>query len=183
MRAAFGGLRAQRIMNALVLRVAAATREVGSRFRVLQFSVQNDHVHLVAEANDKRALTAGMRGLAVRFARAVNKVRGRRGRVWADRYHARTLRTSRSVRNAFVSVLANHRKHRATAATLDACSSAAWFTGWRNDLLLSISWSDVRRWWLVPPPTAAPLTWLAADGWLRHGRVGVHESPRLVGVG
>src|SRR6185369_3488108 len=80
-------------------------------FRLLHFSVQNDHVHLVVEADRLSALQRGIQGLTIRVAKAINRVLGRRGRVWGDRYHARALATPREVRNALVYVLANWRKH------------------------------------------------------------------------
>jgi len=69
---------------------------------VLQFSVQRDHIHLLVEAPDGRALSRGLQGLAIRIAKGVNRILGRRGRVWADRFHARALRTPREVRNALI---------------------------------------------------------------------------------
>ena len=75
--------------------------------RLVEFSVQRDHVHLLVEAVDVRVLSRGIQGLAIRIARAVNRVLRRRGRVWIDRFHARALRTPREVRNALVYVLQN----------------------------------------------------------------------------
>src|SRR5262245_59482050 len=83
-----------------------------SGFRILQFSVQDDHVHLIVEADDSRALRRGLRGLAIRAAPVVNRALERRGPVWKDRYHARELTTPRAVRHALVYVLMNIRKHR-----------------------------------------------------------------------
>ena len=57
-----------------------------------------DHVHLIAEADTGRALSSGVRGLAIRIARVVNRALGRSGRIWGDRYHARALTTPRAVR-------------------------------------------------------------------------------------
>jgi REP element-mobilizing transposase RayT len=75
--------------------------------RLLHFSVQSDHVHLLVEAHDKVSLSRGIGGLAIRLARSINRQLGRRGRVWADRYHARPLPTPREVRHAIVYVLTN----------------------------------------------------------------------------
>ena len=72
---------------------------------MLQFSVQRDHVHLLVEALDVRTLSRGLQGLAIRIAKGVNCVLRRRGRVWADRFHARILRTPREARNALIYVL------------------------------------------------------------------------------
>jgi hypothetical protein len=79
---------------------------------------------MLAEAQSREALSRGVQGLAIRLARAINRVLHRAGEVWADRYHARALRTPREVRNALVYVPNNWRKHGAVARTLGGCSSA-----------------------------------------------------------
>jgi REP element-mobilizing transposase RayT len=61
-------------------------------FRVFEFSVQTDHLHLLVEANDPTQFERGMRGLTIRIAKTVNRVLGRAGRVWGDRFHARLIR-------------------------------------------------------------------------------------------
>src|SRR5262249_10884764 len=53
----------------------------------------------------------GMQGLTIRLARAINRALGRTGKVFADRYHARILKTPTEVRNAVEYVLQNHAKH------------------------------------------------------------------------
>ncbi len=56
---------------------------------------------------------------------------GESGGVWAERYHARSLRTPREVRNAIVYVLMNAKKHlrHAPREGIDMMSSAPWFDG------------------------------------------------------
>ena len=109
-------LRAARVFP--VVRAALALAS-GAAFRVLHFSVQDDHVHLIVEADVARAFARGLRGLAIRIARAVNRALSRRGTVWGDRYHARALTTPRAVRHALVYVLMNRHKHHGGEATLD----------------------------------------------------------------
>src|SRR5438132_5566786 len=128
-----------------------------------------DHVHLIAEADTGRALSSGVRGLAIRIARVVNRALGRSGRIWGDRYHARALTTPRAVRNALVYVVTNFRKHLKHVTGLDPCSSAAWFTRWNQRPALDAT---------GPPPVAAARTWLARVGWLRHGAIELHEQPK-----
>jgi hypothetical protein len=140
----------------------------GDAFRVLQFSVQVDHVHLLVEAEGTSALRGGVQGLAIRIARAVNRALGRCGRVWGDRFHARMLRTPREVRNVLVYVLNNFRKHVPGARGLDPCSSARWFAGWRNRATTMAE----------AVPVASARTWLARVGWRRHGLIDVEEAPR-----
>ncbi len=139
----------------------------GQSFRLLQFSVQTDHIHLLVEADGPTRLVRGVQGLAIRLAKAINGVLRRRGAVWGDRYHARTLGTPREVRNAFVYVLNNWRKHVPGAQGLDPCSSAASFVGWRN-IAASAATATVAR----------ARTWLASIGWRRHGLIDIDERPR-----
>ena len=136
---------------------------------MVQFSVQNDHIHLIAEAEHGRALSGGARGLAIRIARAVNRALNRRGRVWATRYHARALTTPRAVRNALVYVLNNFRKHSRAGTELDPCSSGQWFSGWLG------SRAAVN---LGPPPVALARSWLLRIGWRRHGLIDLNECPK-----
>jgi len=135
--------------------------------RLVEFSVQRDHVHLLVEAVDVRALSRGLQGLAIRIAKGVNRVLGRRGQVWSDRYHARPLRTPREVRNALVYVLQNWRKHVPGARGLDWRSSAVWFEGWRSPVQRTAG----------RPPVVPPRTWLAAVGWRRLGLIHPDERP------
>lgn len=166
-RRAVGSLLARRVFPFVRAALAAAS---GSSFRLVHFSVQADHVHLFIEARDKPALSRGARGLAIRVARAINRARGRRGAVWADRYHARALTTPREVRHALVYILMNSREHRPGAWGIDPYSSGRWFAGWRDHYAPPPAG--------VPSPVAAPCTWLARDGWRRYGLIGLDERPQ-----
>jgi hypothetical protein len=130
----------------------------GETFRVVQISIQRDHLHLIVEASDAGALSRGMVGFATSCARQVNRRLGRRGAVFADRYHAGQLATPRQVRNALAYVLNNWRKHRAAeGGVFDPCSSARAFDGWT---IRTIGTSDL--------PVASPRSWLLTTGWRRH---------------
>jgi REP element-mobilizing transposase RayT len=82
--------------------IADALRAGGTRFgiRVVYYSVQGNHIHLLVEAGDQTALSRGMRGLTIRIARAINRAAGRCGKVFADHYYAHELRTPAEVRRA-----------------------------------------------------------------------------------
>lgn len=151
------------------IREASRSPSIGPAFRVVHFSIQTNHLHLIVEAHDARTLTRAMKGLAVRVARAVNRALGVRGRVFRERYHARELGSPRAVRNAIVYVLMNAAKHgiRLTSG-IDACSSAPWFDGFAARPPTSRD----------DPPVRAPRTWLAAIGWRRRGLIRTGERPR-----
>jgi REP element-mobilizing transposase RayT len=143
-------------------------------FRIAQFSIQRDHIHLIAEADDKHALGRGMKSIAARLARLVNRLSRRSGPVLLGRYHVRALRTPREVRNALAYVLLNARKHFtqrhgcAPPVKLDEASSAAWFDGWRRSL------QPISK---EPPPVVRASTWLLRVGWRRHGLIDPAEVP------
>jgi REP element-mobilizing transposase RayT len=136
-------------------------------FRLAHYSLQSNHVHLIAEADDQGALSREMQGLLVRIARALNRLWRRRGAVFADRYHARQLRTPREVRAALVYVLHNARHHGLQSSGVDLYSSGRWFDGWSRKLVFA-SRSAV----------ATARTWLLRVGWRRHGLIGLGDMPR-----
>jgi REP element-mobilizing transposase RayT len=160
------GLRSDRVANSVGRAIRNAKRGHAA-FRVLHFSIQTNHLHLIVEADDRLTLTRGMQGLAIRAAKAINRVLGRAGRVFADRYHAHTLMTPREVRRGIAYVLLNHRKHDRSAHGVDPCSSGRWFGGWSIETTPSS----------IDSPVSRPATWLAAVGWRKHGLISPSETP------
>lgn len=166
-------LRSERLLN-LVRGAIAASQRAG--FRVVHYSVQADHLHLIIEADDKPLLSRGMRSFAIRVAMLINaRIFSRRaGKVWGDRYHRHDLPSPQEVRNALVYVLNNHWKHGVVDEGLvDPRSSAPWFTGFMH-----------RR---DPPPkypdvTEPPRTWLLEEGWTKAfpGYIHVGEVPKAL---
>ncbi len=190
------GLRSLR--NALELAVVreAFARSQRPDFQVVHHSIQSNHVHLIVEADDREALSAGMRGLLVRLARALNRLWGRCGCILADRFHERELRTPREVRNALLYVLQNARKHGLWMRGPDPCSTGREFDGWDGvgeavgelrhkakgsrvaGSAQSSGGSDGSG-----PNSAGGLwrrarTWLLEIGWRRHGLLRESEVPR-----
>jgi REP-associated tyrosine transposase len=159
-------LRSRRLFAAIRDALAAASRR---GLRVNHYSVQDNHLHLIVEADDARALRRGIAGLAIRVARAANRVLRRHGALWGDRYHARALTTPRAVRNALVYVLMNVRKHHGTGRGLDPCSSALGFDGWRQKPSTDSA---------AAPLVVRARTWLGSIGWRRHGLLRIDEKPK-----
>jgi len=165
-------LRTVRLVRELERGLRAASSR--SRFRVVHYSIQADHVHLIVEASSSLDLGCGMKAVGARLARAVNRVFARRGPVLRDRYHVRTLTTPREVRNAIAYVLLNARRHlvkRGLAppriGRIDPASSGRWFDGWRAGTPRAVD----------PPAIAPPRTWLLSTGWRRAGLLDPSEVP------
>jgi len=172
----------------VVREIEAAFRRGNERkqFRLVHYSIQDDHAHLIVEANGAFALGRGMKSLASLFAFAVNRALGRTGRVLADRYHLRVLKCPRQVRNAIAYVLLNARKHAAQRiqrlrksgmrnvaplrndGTIDSASSGRWFAGWRAARIRSDG---------STPAVALPRTWLLRAGWRMHGLIDPNAVP------
>lgn len=170
MRSGLPSLRTVPIVRELERSFRAARARPG--FRLVHYSLQGNHAHLIVEARDRHALGRGMKSIAARIARAVNRIAGRTGPVLADRYHLRLLPTPTEVRNALRYVLLNARHHAnvttariAKAVRLDPASSAPWFNGWRRRL------PDSREDEADTRPVATPRTWLLSVGWRRLGLI------------
>lgn len=140
-------------------------------FRVIEFNVLSNHLHFMIEAASAQALARGMQRLKARLARRLNRLLGRKGTLFADRYHNRSLKTPAEIRNALRYILLNqqhHDRHGDHWFGVDRFSSAAWFDGWADE-----------RWRHempdVPRPTAAATTWLLTTGWKRHGLIRFDE--------
>jgi putative transposase len=168
LRAGLRSLRSQ-FVAPTVLRALRAVNRPG--FRVVHHSIQANHVHLIVEAQSAELLSSGMRGLAVRLARRINRLLFRRGRLWVDRWHGVALTSPRQVRNALVYVLHNHLKHGAARGmAVDPLSSAVSFDGYVSPS--PRSYHSVRA-----GPFVVAQTWLLRVGWKRHGLIRRSEAP------
>lgn len=160
-----GNLRVRKVVRALWKAFDRGKERFG--FRLIEYSIQRDHLHLLVEAEDAKALARGMQGLGIRIARAINRVRNRRGRVFSDRYHARALTTPLEVHRALRYTLSNGRKHARqrgetwSPRVVDVYSSAIHFRGWSREVSV---WGNLP----VPQVTAEPATWLLRIGWRKH---------------
>jgi len=147
---------------------------------------KRDHLHLLAEAVDRRALSRGVQGLSVRLARAIHRRLQRHGKVFADRYHARALKTPRTVHWALRYVLLNARKHERGALAVpfgfvDPCSSAAWFDGFARPPELVFGARECRAAFqaynALDSPVVGARTWLLTAGQSRVKPFDVDDAP------
>ena len=150
-------------------------------FRIVHFSVQRNHLHLIIEAKGRTALSRGMQSFKIRFANEVNDFLGRKkGTVFADRYYSHILKSPTETRNSIAYVILNGRRHGEDRghprpeSWKDPCSSAPQFRGWRS-----------RQGGLDPPeeqisgPAEPAGSWLLKKGWkrARKGRISIVEFP------
>jgi REP element-mobilizing transposase RayT len=148
-------------------------------FSIVEFNVLDNHLHLMCEHGGKVALGRGVQGFNVRLAKRLNSALKRKGKWFAHRYHARSLRTPREVRNVLRYILLNRKHHAAenkfSKYWVDPYSSAAWFTGWAQPIS--------RHAWMVqdlivqPAPTRPASVWLLTTGWKKHGPLRFDDAP------
>jgi REP element-mobilizing transposase RayT len=161
-------LRSKPVYAALRAAFAAGCNRAG--FRLVHYSVQRNHLHMIVESTDGTCLSRGMQGLLIRVARALNRLWYRSGKVFADRYHDRVLRTPREVRSALTYVLNNARRHGLRLAqAVDLYSSGCWFDGWREKVRT--------RGMPAACPVAEARTWLLSAGWRKHRLISFEEVP------
>jgi hypothetical protein len=116
-------------------------------FRLNHYSVQGNHLHLIVEATDARAMSRGMQGLAIRMAKGLNRMMGRHGTVFADRYHGRILRTPTETRHALHYVLRNRHKHLAELGKSIAPTVVDEYSSAHSDEAATVA--EARTWLLL----------------------------------
>jgi putative transposase len=131
-------------------RIRLAFEKARGRFgvRLIHFSIQGNHLHLIVEADNSRALSRGLQGLCIRIAKALNAMMERGGRVFSDHYWSRLLHTPAELVNAIRYVIGNNQHHYGEKG-IDRFSSAGLATELRSKLLV------------------APVGWLLRAGWKR----------------
>jgi REP element-mobilizing transposase RayT len=166
--------------------------------RIVHTSIQDNHVHLLVEADNRMALARGMQAFEISAAKHINaavsnagswwerrklreRPKRRKGSVFPDRYHEEIIRTPRQARNALAYVLNNWRKHgehRADFARtwlIDPFSTGWSFDGWKERADEPFVWK--LRASYQPMLSWRPRTWLLREGWRRYGLVSVYEVP------
>lgn len=173
------GLRRKKYGYAIFQALHSVRDQIG--VKVIHFSIQRDHFHMIVEAADRSALSRGMQGLSVRLARRLNRRIGRKGRFFADRYHARQLKSPLEVKRALAYVLNNIRRHMAQSGAepprdwADPYSSVDYFDGFRR---LPGGRRPCAEFSLGREPPVRPAgSWLLKTGWRRTGLLVLHAVP------
>jgi len=177
-RAGLPSLRTQRVSGMLrSVLLDQRKRRYARAFQVVEFSIQDNHLHLIVEATGKEdagdALRAGVSGLVIAFAKRLNMMLGRKGKVWGDRWHGSDLASPREVRNRLVYVFRNVAHHGTRifgSGFADPLSSAWRFEGWKRPV---VTYPETGVW-----PVTPPRTWLLEKGWRTHGLIDWSETCR-----
>ena len=139
-------------------------------FRLVHYSIQGNHLHLIAEGDTTQALSRGIQRVSSRIARTLNKRWSRRGKFFKERFDGKVIKTPRQMRNALRYVLLNHHKHAFeshgdTTPGLDRYATGHLFDGW-------LPFDGGRPKTRKPKrgdPVVNPTCWLLTKGWRKHG--------------
>ncbi len=97
------GIRSHRTLSILKRALLNAEKK---GLRVVHFSLEHNHIHLIAEVENDQALSKGMRSITVTLVRGLDK-----GAIQLERFHLHVLKTLKETENALDYVLFNHLKH------------------------------------------------------------------------
>ena len=83
--------------------------------RIIHYTLEFDHVHLLVEADSKSMLGTGMQSFGITLSKGINKLKGLKGQVFKTRYHFRKLKTPSEVKNVIHYILGNSIKHKSSS--------------------------------------------------------------------
>jgi REP element-mobilizing transposase RayT len=184
---AVGSLRRRALYKAM--RDATITAGLRERFRIVHISLQRNHIHMLAEADNKLALARGMQGFQISAARNINTILGvdryrrRRGPVFADRYHLEVITSPTQARSTLSYVLNNWRKHcedrcgLASTWLVDPFSSGVSFPDWKELEGKHVMW-PVRAGY-DPLFVRRPTSWILREGWKLCGSISARDVPSV----
>jgi len=161
-----------------IVREALVVANAKLRFRLMEYSVQGNHIHMIAEADDTYALSRAMRGLSIRVAKRMNALMREPGPRIIERYSLTVLKTPLAVRLALRYVLNNYRRHAAQSGRwcatgwVDPFSSAIWFRGWIRAPRHGRDPCPE-----LPRATSPPRSFLLREAWKAHGKIDPNDVP------
>ena len=161
-----GSLRDPRI--AMIVMAYLARVCVKRGFRLVEYSIQWNHLHLVCEADTQKCLSRAMQGIKSGLARILNRETGHRGAIFSGRYHTEVIKTPTQCRNLLRYVLHNCKKHGGSypRSGVDPYSTAPWFP-----------FSGPSDPCPERKPAAKAQGWLLGGGWRRGGKLLFSDSP------
>lgn len=91
--------------------------------KVIHYSLEFDHVHLLIEADNNKILGKGMQAFGVTLAKAINKLWRLGGGVYKHRYHFRRITGSKDLRNVMNYIFKNGVKHKTAKSIINPFNS------------------------------------------------------------
>ena len=145
-----------------VVRAAIGRVNGGDLIRIVEYSIQSNHVHMLIEAANSADLSRGMASLNTGLGMRLNRIWNRigQGSVFEERFHLVVISSPNQMRKALNYVLQNSAHHGIRLRHLDPCSSAQSFGGWQQ-----YQGSIIVARAATICVSAQPQTWLLRVGW------------------
>lgn len=80
--------------------------------RIIHYTLEYNHVHLLVEAGNHEILHKGMQALGISLSKSINRLKNKKGAVYKHRYHFRQISSPRDLRNVVNYILNNGIKHK-----------------------------------------------------------------------
>ena len=94
------------------------------RLKIIHYTLEYNHIHLLAEATNNEILHQGMQALGISLSKAINKIKSLKGSVYKHRYHLKKINSRRQYKNVIHYILKNGIKHKRTSSIIDPYNSA-----------------------------------------------------------
>lgn len=133
------GLRNKNVLKVLHGAIKKA-RLIG--LRIIHYTLEYDHVHLMVEADNNLVIGRGMQSFGIAFSKGINRIKETKGQVFKTRYHFRKLNSPKEVRNALHYIIGNSTKHRSALSALNPFNSLLAFNETNSVLGLSLIEDD-----------------------------------------
>ncbi len=91
--------------------------------KIVHYTLEYNHVHLLVESVDNKILHSGMQAFGITIAKAINKIKRVKGSVYKNRYHLRLINSARQLKNVLNYIFENGIKHRRTNSRIDLFNS------------------------------------------------------------
>ena len=113
-------IKSKRILKALHHAILRARLK---GLRIIHYTLEYNHVHLLVEASENKILQRGMLALGISFSKAINKFKCLKGAVYKHRYHFRKINSSRELKNVLHYIFHNGIHHKRTKSLIDPFNS------------------------------------------------------------
>jgi len=91
--------------------------------RVIHYSLEYDHVHLLIEADNNLILGKGMQAFGVTFSKAINRLKKLAGEVYKHRYHFRRISSCSELKNVMNYIFNNGLRHKTSKSIVNSYNS------------------------------------------------------------
>ncbi|MBC7430062.1 MAG: transposase [Bacteriovorax sp.] len=113
-------IKSKRILRALHHAIIRARLK---KLKVIHYTLEYNHVHLLVEASDHKVMHRGMQALGISLSKSINKIKCLKGTVYKHRYHLKRLTSTQQLKNVLHYIFNNGIHHKRTSSILDPYNS------------------------------------------------------------